>query len=605
MDGRFRPGARIGSYTVRALLGQGAMGEVYEACDDGGNVCAVKVLRHTGSDAEGRARMSREVTALQRVRTPGIAALLDAELDGEDAFLVTELVDGVTLADEVRAAGPLDAMDLYSLATQLAVTLNAVHLAGVVHRDLKPSNVMLAGRGPVLIDFGIALGGGEGSEEVALTLPGTVIGTPGYLAPELLDGHTASAGTDWWSWAAVLAFAATGRSPFGTKPWDVVMGRSREGRADVVGVPARTAQALIGALAPDPAARWAPADVVHALKRDSEEARLTSEIPVVGAAATAVLPSGHSAGSEADSQNLVMRNPAAQTLPETTAYPLAGASDGADATALLPSGLAAGAEGGPRGHSAGSGADSQNLVGQNLAPHNLEPQGFPAPPPALYTRPEPRKRRGTIAALFLPIVALGATRPGTALAVFAGLLVIARIVGCAFAAWHVRREKFGGTRDSDRAVAIAQTPWHLVRGVLGVIPQAILGLVTGVLIYTVGHWILSPGRIIVTAQPGTGTGTIPLENRPIAFVVLMAVSVAATVVVTWFGPAGHTGRRGARLILSKVAPGMVGAAVVIALSVVAALVLGRPVLDAVPVVHWWPLDGSPLGGSSLGGNSAG
>lgn len=197
--GRLAAGTEIGGYTIQSLLGKGAMGAVYKAVDGGGTAVALKVLHaHLDREPVARQRLRREVAALQKLRHPAVARVLDAELDGEGAFVVTELVEGRTLEAEVDDGGPLDAVDLYELADQLAAALEAVHLAGVVHRDLKPSNVMITPRGPVLIDFGIATHQTE--DGGTLTSPGFVIGTPGYLAPELLDGGAPTPESDWWSW---------------------------------------------------------------------------------------------------------------------------------------------------------------------------------------------------------------------------------------------------------------------------------------------------------------------------------------------------------------------------------------------------------------------
>ena len=151
------PGSEIGGYTVVAPLGSGGMGTVYRAVDGGGDAVALKMLHpHIGSDAVARDRLRREVHALQKLRHPGVAAILDAEADSTEAFLVTELVAGDNLEEHVRERGPLDAEQLLDLAEGLRDALVAVHGAGVVHRDLKPSNVIIGDDGPVLIDFGIA-----------------------------------------------------------------------------------------------------------------------------------------------------------------------------------------------------------------------------------------------------------------------------------------------------------------------------------------------------------------------------------------------------------------------------------------------------------------
>ncbi|TKR23039.1 serine/threonine protein kinase, partial [Cellulomonas hominis] len=256
------PGAEIGGYTILAPLGSGGMGTVYRAVDGGGTPVALKLLHpHIGADPSSRERLRREVLALQRLRHPGVAAVLDAEADSTEAFLVTELVPGLDLAEHVRQRGPLDAAALHGLADGLRDALGAVHAAGVVHRDLKPSNVLVTPDGPVLIDFGIA----QSVDETRVTSTGFVVGTPGYLAPELVDGAEPTPATDWWGWAALLAYAATGRAPFGTRPLEAVLVRTRSGDADLAGLGPVTAGALWDALAADPEDRARPDEVVAAL----------------------------------------------------------------------------------------------------------------------------------------------------------------------------------------------------------------------------------------------------------------------------------------------------------------------------------------------------
>ncbi|HEY0186790.1 MAG TPA: serine/threonine-protein kinase [Cellulomonas sp.] len=279
------PGAEIGGYTILAPLGSGGMGTVYRAVDGGGTPVALKLLHpHIGADPASRERLRREVHALQRMRHPGVAAVLDAEADSTEAFLVTELVPGQDLAERVRARGRLDATGLHALAEGLRDALAAVHAAGVVHRDLKPSNVLIGAAGPVLIDFGIA----QSVDETRVTSTGFVVGTPGYLAPELVDGAEPTPATDWWGWAALLTFAATGRAPFGTRPLEAVLARTRAGEADLDGLGPVTAGALWDALAPDPEDRPEPEQVVAAL---AEAVRLgeTYQEPAAGTAATTVL----------------------------------------------------------------------------------------------------------------------------------------------------------------------------------------------------------------------------------------------------------------------------------------------------------------------------
>ncbi|MCL2465796.1 MAG: serine/threonine protein kinase [Micrococcales bacterium] len=262
------PGTAIGGYTVVAPLGSGGMGTVYRVIDDGGNVAALKLLHpEIGADPVARGRLLREVAALQRLRHRAVARVLDAEVDSTEAFLVTELVTGESLDQMLRRRRrPLRATALADLADALADALTAVHEAGVVHRDLKPSNVMMTADGPVLIDFGLARTG----DDTPLTATSLVAGSPGFLAPELIDGEEATAAVDWWGWAAVLAYAATGRPPFGTGALGHVLARTRAGEPDLDELPPRTAAMLHWALSADQHDRAAPDDVRAALRTQAE-----------------------------------------------------------------------------------------------------------------------------------------------------------------------------------------------------------------------------------------------------------------------------------------------------------------------------------------------
>src|SRR5450759_4456515 len=260
-------GDELGGYRILAPLGSGGMGTVYRAQDAAGNPVAIKLLRPLpGGDTDARARLAREVAALQRLRHPGVVRVWDAELDSSEAFVVTELVDGPDLEQFVRDHGSLDRKLLAQLAAALYDALEAVHAADVVHRDVKPANVLMTSQGPVLIDFGIAQAG----DDARLTQIGLVAGTPGYLAPELLDGADPSAASDWWGWAAVLAFAGTGRPPFGSGSTPAVLAWVRSGLVQLGGLPRASAVALRAALAADPAYRAAPQELLGALRVQAE-----------------------------------------------------------------------------------------------------------------------------------------------------------------------------------------------------------------------------------------------------------------------------------------------------------------------------------------------
>ena len=174
---------------------------MYLVTDEGGGEAALKLV--DTSDAGARVRLSREVAALQALRHPAVPRVLDAELDDEDAFVVSEFIDGPSLSQHVRARGPLPSGQVAELASALAGALAAVHAAGVVHRDVTPANVLLGRTGPVLIDFGIS----HQFEDDRLTRTGLVSGTAGYVAPEVIDGGEPTAASDDWGLAATLAFA--------------------------------------------------------------------------------------------------------------------------------------------------------------------------------------------------------------------------------------------------------------------------------------------------------------------------------------------------------------------------------------------------------------
>ena len=269
-------GSLVGGYTLISRLGSGAMGSVWRVRDDGGHQYAMKILRDSlaEEDASGersrdqltaRERLRREAMALQKVRHPGVCGIVDMELDDALAFIVTELIDGKNLREDVRANGRYVGDDLERLGRKLIEAVKAVHAAGIVHRDIKPTNVMVSNTGPVLVDFGIAMGEGESH----VTRTGLVMGTPGFIAPEIIDGAESDEMSDWWSVASVLAFAATGEPVFGTKPMMAVLERAAAGNANLVGLPAGTMAAFRSALNPDRTKRCTPDELLQAIALDA------------------------------------------------------------------------------------------------------------------------------------------------------------------------------------------------------------------------------------------------------------------------------------------------------------------------------------------------
>jgi hypothetical protein len=242
----------LGPYRLQDRLGEGGMGVVHLARDPEGRLVAVKVLHPLGTDGpNARRRLAREVETMRRVRSPYVAEVLDADVTGEFPYIVTRYVSGPTLDEMVRRHGPLPAPGLGRLAYGMAEALTAIHAAGVVHRDLKPGNVMLSDDRPIVIDFGIAQAG----DATRLTQTGLVMGTPGYLAPEVIEGQPSSPASDVHCWGTTMAFAATGHLPFGGGSYESIFYRIVSGRADLDGIPEPFVSLIAAALARDPADR--------------------------------------------------------------------------------------------------------------------------------------------------------------------------------------------------------------------------------------------------------------------------------------------------------------------------------------------------------------
>ncbi|WP_030718313.1 serine/threonine-protein kinase [Streptomyces sp. NRRL F-2580] len=258
--------AHIGAQALLARLGAGGMGQVYLGRSPGGRLVAIKVIKEeiTGHP-EALARFRREAETVRAVRSAYTANLIDASLAAPPYWLATEYVAGPTLSHAVREYGALPAAACRRLFAALAEGLASVHAYGVTHRDLKPQNVILGGQGPQLIDFGIA----KGVAETALTQDGAAPGTPGYTAPEvLLRGEVADA-ADVFALGATLAYAATGRAPYGTGEPTAVNFRAVHGEIDVEGVEPDLAALIRACVATEPGDRPALAEIIRRCAVDS------------------------------------------------------------------------------------------------------------------------------------------------------------------------------------------------------------------------------------------------------------------------------------------------------------------------------------------------
>ena len=164
------------------------MGVVHLARRGDGPRVALKVLRpHIVGDDEARRRLEREVGSLSRIRSKWVAEIVDADPWAPVPYVATRYVPGLSLHDYVYEEGPIKGKDLTWFAACLAEGVASVHAVGVLHRDVKPSNVLMEGRTPILIDFGLA----RVADDPKLTHTGWLLGTPGYLAPEILHGEDA------------------------------------------------------------------------------------------------------------------------------------------------------------------------------------------------------------------------------------------------------------------------------------------------------------------------------------------------------------------------------------------------------------------------------
>ncbi|MQY08764.1 serine/threonine protein kinase [Actinomadura macrotermitis] len=243
----------IGRYRLVRQLGQGGMGTVWLAEDNTGQRAAVKVINtDLAREPQFRERFRQEVHAAQRVRRFCTAPVLDAGLDQDPLWVATDYIDGPTLHQAVTAHGPLRGADLDALAVGIATALTAIHQAQIIHRDLKPSNVLLSPVGPRVIDFGIAR---ALDATTRLTRTGTVIGTPGYIAPELLAGAHPLPAADVFCWGAVIAYAGTGRPAFTANNGTEINDRVQHAEPDLDGLEPHLRRLAARALAKDPAAR--------------------------------------------------------------------------------------------------------------------------------------------------------------------------------------------------------------------------------------------------------------------------------------------------------------------------------------------------------------
>jgi hypothetical protein len=500
--------ARVGRCRLVGRLGQGGMGTVFLGVLPDDRAVAVKVLREGLVDAESRRRFRQELGALQRVRGAHVVEVLEADVDADHPWIVTRFVPGRRL-DQV---GPLAGEELRDLARGLADGLASVHDAGVVHRDVTPGNVLLVDGEPHLIDLGLAIA----ADLTVLTRTGTVVGTAGYLAPEQVLGHPATAASDVHAWGAVVAMAATGRPPYGTGRPEAVLYRVVHEQPDLSGMQSDLSDThsdlralVVRALDPEPSRRPTARELVAALGGRSATEAVTLHLDDLTALATSVID-----------LNGTRR--------------LVGVSSGPQ-TRLLPDAPA-------------------------RPPHLVEP-------PPMIVRPG-RLRVGLVTpAAAVALAGLGAAAPLVALLCLVALLGAVQAASHAQAVHTVRRER-RGVRRRDPMLQVVLAPWHLLRGLghaLVGLPLALLaGAPVAALVAVVSHLRLGWDRgqalgagvgLVVVAgvslarRSAAGSrlllGTAVLRATPTAsactflIAVLLAVGAAATLVGPHWFPFSH------------------------------------------------------------------
>jgi serine/threonine protein kinase len=455
----------VGDYRLLAKIGEGGMGVVHLAQAGDGSRVALKVLRpHIIGDDEARERLAREVASLRLVTSPRIAEVIDADPWGETPYVATRYVPGLSLHEHVRQEGPVRGEDLRHFAAGLAEAVIAVHKVGVLHRDIKPSNVLLEGRSPVLIDFGLA----RLAEDPRLTHTGWLLGTPGYLAPEILYGDDATPASDVHSWAATVVFAATGRPPFGTGPAMAIMDRVRRGEHDLSDVPPALLPLVQACLAPDPADRPGTAEVLASLRAPVRD-DLT--LPYVLA--------------PQDRTGTPTTTPLTTVQPAPRTRPLTGPSVLQPARAPY----------------------MQPPAPQQGVPQQPTDDGRPRLVPPDAWRPAPgglaRLQRGSLLLGLFGIVTLGFARaPYAALAVACALALAVRTVSWTTESARQRQHLRGRRRWYDSTLTVVSAPWYLVVATGGTIVlllwSALVAFVVG-FAYLMFRGPLVPGLLVMGA----------------------------------------------------------------------------------------------------------
>lgn len=497
---------RIGPYRLLRQLGEGGMGVVYLGLDAEGREVAVKVLHpHVASDLKARDRLTREVETMRRVRSKRVAEVLDADLTGAAPYIVTRYAPGRTLEQTVLEDGPLSDDGVIRLARGLCEALVAIHAADVIHRDLKPANVMLVDGEPLVIDFGIA----HLVNATRLTQTGMFVGTPGYLAPEIIRDTEITQAADVHALAATVFFAATGKPPFGSGTFESVCYNILEGKAQVDIAPGWLRGWLRLALAPGAADRPNAASllklsrsldptvtVLRETPQDSSRdggtrlldgTRVLDETANGARGRTGVLPSDDSYSDLLPPVNYVeperpRREPRAPRSRRPVSAP----------PPTHPTGTAA-----PPYGQAGPPPPYQPAVYPPPPYPDQRVAGYPEPrvaPPAAPYEPEPRRApyrapHPVLAALLLAtLVALACLLP-VVVSLFAVVAALCLRVGQYLLGDLADRRATRGSSGADPLLAVLGTPWALIKAGLATVVQVPLAVMFAMCAWGGFHYI--------------------------------------------------------------------------------------------------------------------
>lgn len=466
---------RLGPYRLVRKIGEGGMGVVHLGIDADGGQVAVKVLHpHVAADLKARDRLTREVETMRRVRSPHVAQVLDAELVGGQPYVVTRFAPGRTLEDTVLADGPLEGRQLIRLAQGLCQALVAIHAADVIHRDFKPSNVMLVGGEPLVIDFGIA----HLVNATRLTQTGMFVGTPGYLAPEIIRDSEITQAADVHALASTVFFAATGAPPFGTGTFEAVCFNIMEGRAQLDKAPGWLRGWLSRALQVDAASRPGAQELLR-MARTLDPTRTTfHEIP--NEVRNDNRPSGTRVLPSQDTYSDLLP-PVEYGKPRRQENP-----PPAPRTEKPPPYIPAPM---PR--------TDQRVAGYP-APPQAQPQPYTPPPaPATQARPytPPGERKRFVVGsqligmlLLVALISLTVMMPVMVGAAAVAIALVLRVGEYLFGEMMNRRRMRGGGSAADPLLVIVGTPWALVKAALVTLVQAPLALMFGVCVWGILRW---------------------------------------------------------------------------------------------------------------------